>query len=411
MRTCVHALLTSHRTMRILIGHNQYQQPGGEDAVARAEADLLKQNGEEVVVYERSNREIDSFSLPKKMSYAWQLNWSKRTYEELRDLLKRFKPDVVHFHNTFFMMTPSVFYACKDEGVAVVQSLHNFRMFCANGLFYRNNTVCEDCVRKSPWEGIRHRCYRGSSLLTACVARMIKDHRDRGTWGKKVDLFITATEFTKQKYVQHGIPAARIKVKPNFVYEDPGKNTQPGTHALYVGRLSPEKGVEVLIKAWEQLTQIPLKIIGAGELMGVLKESARNLSHVEFVGYAPPAEYDKYMRQAAVVIVPSVCYENFPRIVAEAYAYGIPVVASRLGSLPELVREGKTGTLFEAGNTSDLAGKVKILFGQENVLPAMRQQAREEYESKYAAQKNYQGLKDVYLQAVNFNEQVKASLP
>jgi len=237
--------------MKILIGHNYYQIPGGEDAVFKSEQKVLKDFGEEVITYERHNSEFNSLPAIDKLKYLSHFGSSSRTYREIRLLIQKFKPDVAHFHNIFFMMTPSAYLACKDEGVPIIQSQHNFRLLCSNGLFYRNNKPCEDCLEKTLWEGVKHRCYRNSILLTGLVARMVAEHWKQRTWTDMVDLYIVAAEFTRQKYIQRGIPENKIIVKPHFSPRDSGRGKGEDGYALYVGRLSEEKGVDILIEAWK----------------------------------------------------------------------------------------------------------------------------------------------------------------
>ena len=249
--------------MKILVGHNYYQQPGGEDAVFRSEVAMLKSFGHEVCLYERHNDEIKP-DISSQMSNAVSLRYSQKSYDEMRALIRSFKPDVAHFHNTFFVMTPAVLYACKDEGVPVVVSLHNFRLMCINGLFFRDGKPCEDCLPGSRLPGIIHRCYRGSLPLSAIAADMTDYHWRRRTWTHMVDRFVVATEFSRKKHVTAGIPSPIITVLPHFV-EEPAQITNiKGDYALYAGRLSQEKGVDMLLEAWKNIKDIPLYIVGTG---------------------------------------------------------------------------------------------------------------------------------------------------
>lgn len=386
--------------MKILIAHNYYRTPGGEDAVFKSECELLKSFGEEVILYERANAELDDLSDLRKFKYLFSLGYSKKTYNEIRALIKKFRPDAAHFHNIFFLITPAAYFACKDEGVPVVQSQHNFRLLCSNALFYRNNKPCEDCLRKSLWEGVRHKCYRNSRVLTGFAAWAIDLHWKKNTWMNKVDMYITAADFTRQKYLQRGIPKEKISIKPHFLSKDPGQRSGHKNYVLYVGRLSQEKGVDVLIRAWEALKHIPLKIIGNGEQGSQLRELAKHNSDIEFLGRLPEEECERYLREACLLVIPSVCYESFPRILVEAYAHGLPVVASRLGSLAELIIDGKTGLLFEPGEAQDLAEKVRFLLEDEPKRLAMGTEVRLEYEGKYTPQENYKQLVTIYKQAI-----------
>ncbi len=385
--------------MRILIAHNRYQQAGGEDAVAKSEAALLRDFGEDVHVYERSNQEIERYTRLAQLRHFFSLSWSQRSYREMRKLLRDIRPEVVHFHNTFFMMTPSVYYACRDEHIPIVQSLHNFRLLCANGLFFRDNHVCEECPKHSLWRGVQYGCYRQSRLLTSLVVKMLTDHWRKKTWTHLIDRYLTATEFSRQKFIERGISPDKISVKPNFLYPDVKRRDKDQGYALYVGRLSREKGVEVLLRAWQLKAHIPLKIVGDGPLAGRLGQE-RGYRNLEFLGYVSKEKYAECMRGAKFLIVPSLCYENFPRILVEAYAYGVPVIASRLGGMPEIVLENKTGLLFEPGDAYDLINKIHWLLEHEEDYRKFEQSAREEFEQKYSAQKSYQGLMNVYKQII-----------
>ena len=384
--------------MRILIAHNHYRQPGGEDAVVKSEFELLKMFGEDVRLYERNNDDWENASWRVKWQAARDTVWSRSSYDDFRRTLKDFRPDVVHFHNIFYALSPSVYQACRDEGVSVVQSLHNFRLMCANGLFFRQGRVCEDCLPHRRWQGILHRCYHNSVLVTGAVVRMMDVHWSRGTWLNQVDRFVTATDFTRQKYATAGIPAEKIAVKPNFVYPDPGYRREENGGALFVGRLSGEKGVGTLLDAWDNTMPLPLTVIGGGPEEEHLKSEAarRGLKNVDFPGYVSPEEYDRRMRRAAVLIVPSVCYENFPRIVAEAFAYGVPVLASRLGSLAEIIEDNQTGRFFEPGQPRDLAGQVRWFADHPGETHHMGRRARDVFEKTYSAEENYRRLKDIY---------------
>ena len=388
--------------MRILIAHNHYQQFGGEDAVVETEYALLKGFQEDVRLYKRSNSEITSYSFFQKINFVLNLSWSCSSYRQMKKILREFRPQVVHFHNTFFMLSPSVYAACREENVPVVQSLHNFRLRCANGLFFRNNRVCEDCLKGSLWNGVRHRCYKNSRLITTLVVRILEEHWKRGTWTNMVDYYIAVTEFSRQKMIQAGIAPEKIVVKPNCVRWQFAPSPRGGEYALYAGRLSPEKGVRLLLEAWRTLANIPLKILGSGPLMEELKNFVKNngMKHVEFLGFVSGERYTQRLNGAKFVVVPSLCYENFPRIIVEAYACGIPVLASRLGAMQDLVRDFQTGRLFEPGNADDLIEKACWLADHEVELDQMGQRARQEYEQKYSAPQNYDFLMAIYKKAV-----------
>jgi len=389
--------------MRILIGHNHYQQPGGEDAVVRNEFSLLKNFGEDVYLYERSNAEFSKISYSKQLSMLSSMGWSHDSYSDIRKIIKKFRPDIAHFHNIFYMLTPSVYQACRDEGVPVVHSLHNFRLLCSNGLLFRNNRVCEKCIeRKNLNWGIYHRCSRNSLLFTAAIVHMLKRHWREGTWTKMVDQYIMASEFGRQKLMLSGIPKEKISIKPPVVHPDEQKSNYDEGYALYAGRLSEEKGVHILLEAWKEIHGLPLKIAGDGHLMSELEIYVKknNMSSVEFLGFISGDQYEKYMKGAKVLIVPSTCYENFPHIVIEAYSYGLPVVSSSLGSFPEVVKEGETGLLFDPTDPHDLAKKIQWISAHQAEIDQMKEKVKQIYKEQYSGRRNYEILMDVYRRAI-----------
>lgn len=387
--------------MRILIAHNRYRHPGGEDAVVKTEFNLLKNFGEEVRLYERSNDELNDYSFFQKMGFLWNMGWSKNSYDDFRRVLREFSPDVVHFHNIFFTLTPSVYQACRDENIPVVQSLHNFRLLCSNALFFRDNRVCEECLEhKNLWRGVFYGCYRNSRLMTALMVRMLENHWKRRTWLTGVDRYITATEFSRRKYIAGGIPAERIVVKPNVHANGVYKENQDQGYALYAGRLTPEKGVQVLLKAWKKKALLPLKVVGDGPWGAEFKRQAQDIREVEFVGFVAKDRYEEYLKGAKFLVVPSLCYENFPKVVAEAYAYGIPIVASDLGGFPEIIDDQKTGLLFRPNDENDLLEKVQWLLSRQDRRVLLQQNIRKVYATTYGVRKNYETLIEIYQKAI-----------
>src|SRR5882672_11376204 len=251
--------------MKIAIVHNTYQQPGGEDAVVAEETRLLESHGHQVVSYRRSNHELDGMSKARLLLQVKDVVHSTSSKREVRELIRTEKPDIVHIHNTFLMISPSAYEACEEEAVPIVQTLHNFRLLCPAGTFNRAGYVCEECIGGNFWSGIRHGCYRDSSAMTSAVALMLKFHQIQGTWNRSIDGYVALSEFARSKFINGGLPAGKIHVKPNFVGTDPGPENGPAEHVLYVGRLAPEKGVDVLLSAWSQLrSPLPLMIVGEG---------------------------------------------------------------------------------------------------------------------------------------------------
>ncbi len=386
--------------MKILLCHTYYTQRGGEDQSFEDERALLVDGGHEVVEYVRRNEAMNDMGA---VAAAATTLWNRRAAAEVAELVRRKRPDVVHCTNTFPLLSPAVCHAAQRGGAAVVQALRNYRLLCAGATLMRDGRPCEDCVgRIVPWPAIVHRCYHDSTAASAAVVAMQMVHRAMGTWRHKVDAFFTLTEFARSKFVAAGLPAERVHVKHNSVHPDPGAGDGTGGYFAFAGRLSPEKGVTTLLKAWRRnATLPPLKIVGDGPLAGDVAAAAASDSRIEWLGRRPERDVHRVFGAATAVIVPSVWYETFGRTIAEAFAGGTPVIASRLGAMAELVDDGRTGWLFAPGDAGDLARAVAACrdFSGER-LAAMRSAARHEYERHFTAAQNYRRLIEIYETAI-----------
>jgi glycosyltransferase involved in cell wall biosynthesis len=385
--------------MRILSVHNRYLIRGGEDESREAEENLLRQMGHQVDVYEEDNKTLASLT---KIQAFTRTIWSQSSYRKIREQLNQAQYDVVHIQNFFPIISPSAHYAAQAAGVPVVQTLRNYRLLCPNALFFRDNQVCEDCLgKKIPYPGVLHRCYRESLPASVGVTAMLTTHRLLKTWTRKVNLYIALTNFAREKYIQGGLPPEKIVVKPNFVSPDPGVGLGNGNYALYVGRLSVEKGLDTLLAAWRQLNgKLPLKIVGDGPLSDEVKVAAQSLVDVEWLGIKSMSEVHTLMGNATVLIFPSKWYETFGRVAVEAFAKGTPVIAANIGALQGLIDSGRTGLHFQPGDAEDLALKVAWLVDRPESLKQMRQEARSEFENKYTDRTNYKILMDIYERAI-----------
>lgn len=385
--------------MKILLVHNTYQQPGGEDVVFNQERQLLERAGHEVLTYCRSNWEISGYSALKRLALVGRMVWARDTRREIASLLHSQKPDLVHVHNTFLMVSPSIYSACQEAHVPVVQTLHNYRLLCPAGIFFRGGSACEECLEHSLWRGVLHGCYRDSRAETSAVALMLAVHRWWRTWAWGVNCFIALSEFSRQKFIEGGIRTGKITVKPNFVYADPGCRAGIGEYALFIGRLSPEKGVITLLTAWQRLqVRIPLRIAGSGPERASLEGRSKQigLSDVRFLGQLPRDEVIAALKGARFLVFTSEWYENFPMTIVEAFACGVPVICTRLGAMQEIVADGRTGLHFTPGNGDDLAAKVEWAWAHPEEMAAMGRAARAEYEAKYADERNYEMLMEIY---------------
>lgn len=390
--------------MKILIGHNFYQYQGGEEAVLASERNLLTTHGHQIIPYTRSSDEIAQFTPLQTLKLPFTTIWSRESYRDIQQIIHTEKPDIAHFHNTLPLISPSAYYACQDAGVPVVQTLHNYRLMCLPATFYRDKNVCEQCLgKKFLYPGIIHKCYRDSRAQSTVVAAMLAYHHAQGTWRSQVNIFIALTQFAKEKFIQGGLPAEKIAIKPNFL-EDPGKpDLNERKYAVYIGRLSKEKGILQLLQAWKKFPYLPLKIVGTGPLENDLKEfiQSQNLKQVELSGFIPQKEVIQLLKFAQFLIFPTQVYESFGRVIIEAYSCGIPVVASRIGAVAELVIDGKTGLLFNPRDIDDLATKIKWMTSHPHDIKQMGENARQEYEQKYTPEANYRQLMNIYEIALN----------
>lgn len=380
--------------MRILLCHAYFQNRTGEDEVFDDEAALLESRGHHVLRYTTTNREIRN-----PLKAATQAIWNRKAYRELRALIRRERPDVMHCTNMFPLISPAAYYAARAEGVKTVQSLHNYRMLCVNSLLMRGGQVCEDCVGKLvPLAGVRHGCFRDSRAASAVVAAWLSVHWMAGTWKNQVDAFIAMNDFAREKFIAGGLPAEKIVAKPNFISPDPGPGTGAGGYAIYVGRLSKEKGLDTLLAAWERMPgNLPLKIVGDGPLAPMVREAAERNSAIQWLGFQPRERVHALVSDAALLVAPSRCYEGaLPRTILEAFATGTPVIASRLGSMAAEIVPGRTGLLFTPADAADLARKVELIAGDPEQLADMRRATRQEYELKYRAERNYEMLTSLY---------------
>ncbi len=382
--------------MRIAILHTLYRERGGEDAVVEAEVGLLRRRGHAVEAVVFRNHELEALPAWEQVVRAL---WNRQAVQRVHEMVRRERPAVVHVHNTFPAASPAVIRAASREGAAVVATLHNYRLACVNALLFREGRVCEDCIGRLPWRGVLYGCWRGRPE-SAVVAAMLGLHRALGTW-EEVDIFIALTDFARERLVAAGLPADRIRVKPNFVHPDPGPGEGIGRFAVFVGRLSPEKGVGTLLRAWSRLAgHVPLRIVGDGPLRGEVEQAASRMPALEFLGPKAPVDVYALMGQAAFLLFPSECYENFPLVLAEAFAKGLPVVCSGIGSHGSLVEHGRTGLHFRPGDPEDLVEKVNWMVAHPKRVLEMRREARREYEEKYTAEGNYEMLMRIYEEAI-----------
>lgn len=388
--------------MKLVFVHELYQQAGGEDPIFAAESALMESHGHDVVRYTDDN---DRIAAMRPWTVAASTVWNRSANRDLRRLFRRFRPDVVHFHNTFPLISPSAYYAARAEGIPVVQTIHNYRLVCPSATLYRDEQPCRDCVgRLIAAPAVVHGCYRGSRAASLVVAGMLATHRLLRTWTQLVHVYIAPSQFARGQLIAGGLPADRIVVKPNFINPDPGIGPHAGDYALFVGRLAPEKGIRTLLRAWERLdASVPLRIVGDGPLRDEVSASA---DRVDWLGHRTRDEVVNLMKEARVMIVPSEWYEGFPMVIAEAFATGLPVIGSDIGGLGELIRGSAGGIAFAPGDADDLAATVRDVWSKPDELHALGQAARQDYEDRWTLERSYQMHLDIYQQAMAERERV-----
>lgn len=392
--------MTQESTLTVVSVYNRYLNRGGEDIVFENEIALLERHGHRVIPV-TAQVEVPK-NLREGIGLGFKTLWSSQWYDYFVNLLTKQSVHVVHVHNYFPNMSPSIFYACRKNQVPVVHTLHNYRLVCPKNTLYRNGQVCEDCVRQIiPVNSIRYACYHDSRAQTATIAAMLAAHRLLKTWERSITLFIALTDFARRKFVEGGLPAHKVFVKPNFL-QNPGSTGETESYALFVGRLSEEKGLHVLLKAWEML-QFPLSVAGDGPLYEDVQAAAADPGKgiINLLGRQTHADVLDLIARAQFLVMPSVWYEGFPMTIVEAFACGTPVIASRLGGMAEIVEDGRTGLHFTPGDAADLAAKVTWAREHPDEMAAMGRNARAEYEAKYTPERNYELLMAIYQTAMN----------
>jgi glycosyltransferase involved in cell wall biosynthesis len=381
--------------MKVLQVHNFYQNAGGEDQVFAAEHDLLVARGHTVVQYIKHNDAVRGMS---GIQVGLKTLWNADTYREVRDLIRREQPDVAHAHNTFPLVSPALYYAAAAEGIPIIQTLHNYRLLCPGGAFFRDGRICQDCIQSPvPYRAVLHRCYRSNRAASAAVAAMLTSHRMLGTWNNKVDKYIALTNFSREKFIEGGLPADKIAIKLNFLARDPEMGAGRGGFALFVGRLSEEKGLTVLFDAWQRLgTGAQLKIAGDGPMRDWVREKASSLPGVEVLGFCDRDRVMRLLRDASLVILPSTFYEHLPMTLIEALGCGTPVVASNLGSMKDSIVDGVNGYHFVPGDAQSLSERLRGLLTTPSKVLEIRKSARASYEESYTAERSYISLMDIY---------------
>jgi len=379
----------------VLVIHNRYLQSAGEDAAVRAEVDQLRRAGHRVITYTRDNTEIADYGSLRKASLSFRTTWNQQSYADIRALLRSERPDIAQIHNFFPLISPSAHYACKSAGVPVVQTLHNYRLFCPAATLFARGERCRRCSR-SMTAAIRSGCYRNSRLQTVTVSAMLAAHRLRGTWNRCVDAYLTPSHFCRDYFIAAGLPPAKIHIKPNFLARDPGRRTGRGDYALFLGRLSAEKGAVEMVRAWQQLPEVPLLIAGDGQLRAELEQAvSRAHGRIKLLGQLDAQQTMSWIKRARFLVFPSRWYEPFGMALLEAVACGVPAVATRIGAIPELVADRETGLLFDPDNFDQLVERVRWAWSHPDDMEQFGSAARRLYLQKFTAERSYEALMSV----------------
>ncbi len=385
--------------MKILIVHNHYRFRGGEDLCFEADTELLRNRGHQVVHYTRHNDDAGNRGAIRE---ALDTLWSRRTYDEVTALIRGERPDVMHVHNTFPLVSPSVYDAAADTSVPVVQSLHNYRPFCVGAALLRNDRVCESCIGSTfGWQGVRHRCYRGSLTASTASAAVNARNRMRGTWKRKIARFVAFSTASRDLFVRAGFPASRIVLNPHFVSLDRTPREKRTDAFMFVGRLVPEKGVDRLLEAWKGFEgDWELRIAGEGPLEESVRKAAASDPRIRFYGVIPRTQMLDRLAESAALVFPSPWHETFGRVLVEAFALGLPVLASNLGGPLDIVDSPELGQLFDPTSTAAIRAAMTSFVADRSNHPAMRQAAYRAYLDKYTEDRNYARLIGTYRDAI-----------
>ncbi len=360
------------------------------------EKNLLRKNGNEVKTYTRDNSEINNFSPLKKLFSLFSAFNNKKTRRDISKIIDEFKPDVVHVHNVFPLISPTIYVVCNQHNLPIVQTFHNFRFICPNGLLFIDGKECPFFLNKK-LRCIKNKCYRKSALYSAWYEAIISFHKK--TFKEKINKYIALNNFTKNIFIKAGFDSDKIIVKPNSASADKSLATdKPDNYILFAGRLSQEKGLMTLLKASARVPSLPLKILGDGPLENEAKKFIKenNLSHIEFLGYKPQNVFEKFLANALATILPSECFENCPLTLINSLYLGTPVIASRTGGIPDFVPEEKAGWLFSQGNVEQLTQKLKFVDINREAVIKMRAAARAWGEENFSPQNNYKKLIGIY---------------
>jgi len=387
--------------MRVLIIHNSYKEFGGEDSVVNNQVKLLTEKGDEVCSYIVDSKEIDNYSKLDKLRLLKNAYSSPKTMRNITKIIKKFQPDIAHVHNVYPLISPVVYKVLHDNNIPMVQTLHNYRFICPNGLFFINGEICTKCLdKKNYYQCGFNKCYHDSYTQSFWYADIIAKGNK---WFKYIDRFISLNHFVKDMMIQRGFAEAKIAIVPNFSYrmDTEIESKSKEDYFLYLGRLSSEKGIETLLNAIDNTEGVKLYVAGDGVFKGKVMDLERK-GNVKYLGLVSGEEKNLLIKNARALIVPSEWHENFPTVILESMSVGTPVIASRMGGMQYLVEDGRNGVLFKTGDCKDLVEKIKYL-SNDLVASKMSKMALEIYENKYTPEIVYNEMMKVYRDVVKVN--------
>ncbi len=381
--------------MRVLSIHNEYLIRGGEEESRKAEIEILRKNGIEVIEYTENNRVVDNMS---KLRLAIRTIWSSESYQNVCKILKHQKIDIIHVQNIFPLISPSIYYAAKSFNIPVIQAVRNYRNLCINSYLYREGHICESCLaHKYPISGVINKCYR-NSYSASIVAASTQWFHNYINSRRHINFYLCISEFVKNKMVEGGFPSNKLIVKPNFVYPDPGYSPYKDNFILYVGRLSSEKGINILLDSLKNLktSNLTLKIIGEGDVSKLIETYIGKGFRIELLGRLSISDTYDIIGNSSALIIPSEWNEPFGRVIVEAFAKGTPVIGANVGGITELIEDGVNGFLFKNGDSLDLAKKIDYLFENKDRINELGLAGRSSFLQYYTSEVNYRMLMEIY---------------
>lgn len=374
----------------------------GKDKSADADRRLLKRNGHRVTYFEKNTREMNKYSLVNTPYLGGPNYQSNENNLQMRALIQKNRPNVVHFYNTIFTNSTDLYEICRKLGIVVIQSLNNYELLCPKSTMFYSNKLCKLCVQKSLLkENGQQKCFRDNQIESTELNRMMGEFwTQKGTKGR-VDCYLVKTDFFKQKLISYGLPDNKIAVKPDYSEEPFSEKGDEKEYFLFIGKLTEESGIKTLLKAWSLLSSdIPLRILGDGQLKQAVLDTCSANSSVEFLGWQTKADCSRHLAQASMLIYPAESCDSFPTVIARSYSFGIPVIACNHGGMDQIVLDGISGCLFPPGDFEALAEKIRWLSENSDTLQSMKEKAKIEYETKYTDKKNYEILINLYQEAI-----------